>query len=305
MVPILATGQAGTLSGSRGPLFNTCDHKHSCSAFAVCPAGLLGLVKMPPWLLSLLSVECLFPQTGKQLWEWMHSQGGLPFTALRVTGQPLCEVPRSSLLQFWRERRSVYLLQLPPRASSTSTFRHIDVSDVYWVVWMSSVGLWMSFSLYLRVESLRQELTPPWCWHHLHCSFSFSFTEDKWSELHFNMVIRLWIPCVLKCLPLFFRVEEKSSLSFLIDLLEILYIFWIPIICPICLLQMASHVELAFSLLLVNRKIWPLWRWIYQCFISWFYFWSCLRNTYLYKFMKIFCHVSSIIPFKLILAYFL
>ena len=35
------------------------------------------------------------------------------------------------------------------------TYGCVGVSDIYCVVWISSLGLWMSFSLYLREESLR------------------------------------------------------------------------------------------------------------------------------------------------------
>ena len=40
----------------------------------------------------------------------------------------------------------------------------MGLSDVFCVVYMSSVGVWMSFWLYLRGESPREELTQPWCW---------------------------------------------------------------------------------------------------------------------------------------------
>lgn len=42
----------------------------------------------------------------------------------------------------------------------------LGLSDVFCVVWMSFLGLWMSVFLCLRRESLRQEITPPWCWCH-------------------------------------------------------------------------------------------------------------------------------------------
>ena len=42
----------------------------------------------------------------------------------------------------------------------------VCLSDVFCVVWVSSVGEWMSFLLYLRAESLRGEFTLLWCWRH-------------------------------------------------------------------------------------------------------------------------------------------
>ena len=46
---------------------------------------------------------------------------------LRVVHQPPCEVPCPRSLPLGREKRSTYLLPLPPRGSSTSTFRCMAV----------------------------------------------------------------------------------------------------------------------------------------------------------------------------------
>ena len=139
----------------------------SCSVLAVCPPGLLCLIKMPLPLLSLLSVE------------HSHRLGG----SSKAFPQKAAHSPLSSqsCMQSFaldhcmsgRERRSPYLLPLPPGRGQGS-IQHLhpqmydcaDLSDISCVVWMSSVRLCVSFSLYLKGESLREELTPPWCWCH-------------------------------------------------------------------------------------------------------------------------------------------
>ena len=96
-----------------------------------------------------------FPWAGRQLWESEHSHRGLIFppSSLRVSHWQPCEVLRPRLLLLGRERRSAYLLPLLPLG-----FQHLhlqmygcmDLSDVCCVAWMSSIGLWISFSVCLR-----------------------------------------------------------------------------------------------------------------------------------------------------------
>ena len=92
-----------------------------------------------------------------------------------------------------KERRSPYLLPLPPWASSTS--------DMFCVVWMSSVSLWMSFSLYLREESLREELTPSWCWRHSIMNYFFCSTTGwnlrQVSQLFLTLLLNKRTICLL------------------------------------------------------------------------------------------------------------
>ena len=65
-------------------------------------------------------------------------------------------------------------IHLPPSNASwgvqhshVQTYGFVDLSGVYYVVCMSSVCLWMSFSLFLSGERLWEELTLPWWWHPL------------------------------------------------------------------------------------------------------------------------------------------
>ena len=141
-----------------------CSH----SALALCPPGVLGLVKMPPQLLSLLGVE-LSHGLGK-VFAFLQKAAPSP-----VSFQSHVWSCALGCCCWWMERRSPYLLPLPPAGSSTSTFRHMAawISQTSIVLCMSSVGLWMSFSLCLSGESLREELPPPWCWHHSSRSFFF------------------------------------------------------------------------------------------------------------------------------------
>ena len=46
------------------------------------------------------------------------------------------------------------------------TYGSVGLSDVFCVVWMSLVGVWMSFLLYHGGEWSLGELTLPWCWCH-------------------------------------------------------------------------------------------------------------------------------------------
>ena len=101
---------------------------------------------------------------------WGHPSGGL---ATLVWSVPVegCFFPSSPLrLMCWWPREvlhprslplgvgSAYLLPLPPGGSSSPTFRCM-AADICCVVWMSSVGYWISFSSYLSRESLGEQLT--------------------------------------------------------------------------------------------------------------------------------------------------
>ena len=133
----------------------------SCSAFTICCHWVLAWWRHP--------CNCLatsvwgFPSGCAGTWRakvFLWRIAPLP-SPLRATNSP-------GLLSFGRERRFPYLLPPPPGFQHLypQTYDCMDLSDIFCVVWMSSVGIWMSFSLYLRGESLREVLTLPWCWHH-------------------------------------------------------------------------------------------------------------------------------------------
>ena len=160
-----------TRQGEGHFLLHAASWGHSHSALAVCHPWLLSLVNTPLWLLSLLRVELSHELEGK-----LESKG---ISAEDCLFPPLlsepCPVPHPTSLPLGEGEE----IPLPPSTASRRVqhlhlqrYVYVGLSDIYYVVWMSSVCLWVSFSLYLRGESLRKELTLPWCWHHSRGHFS-------------------------------------------------------------------------------------------------------------------------------------
>ena len=100
------------------------------SALTLCPPVVLSLVKMPSQLVSLLSLE-LFHGLGG------HSRANVfPWRAASSHLSSQRQVWSCTLgCCYWgRERRSPYLLPLPPRGCSTSAFRCLSV-------WISQISI--------------------------------------------------------------------------------------------------------------------------------------------------------------------
>ena len=127
----------------------------------------------PLWLLSCLGVEHLYRLGGNSKSTDCPVESCLSHLLLSVSLLAAIPCPRSLPLGEGEE------ISLPPPTASWGGVQHphlqtyvcVDLWDIYWVVWMSSVGLWMSFLQYLMGETLREELlhhdadVTPQFWH--------------------------------------------------------------------------------------------------------------------------------------------
>ena len=194
-------------------------HFLSCvipGALLLCPHY---LPSWAAWLHEYTPTIALSPWCGaflcavRELGEWRHSCRGLLPPPL-LSRLSTVSHPRSLPLE---EEEDIFL---PPSVAfwrakhhHLQTYGYMGLSDVYCVVWVSSVGLWMSFSLYVRGESLREELTLPWCWHHSssfnhfnwyaelsHCGLNLHLPDDWWFWHLLMFLCAFPISCLLKYL---------------------------------------------------------------------------------------------------------
>ena len=160
--------------GERGTFFCVNNPMCPCSALSAC-LGCSAWCGHAPWWHSCLSPEHPHRLEGNSESVSFPMESCLfPPFPLRVMCWLPCKVTCFRLLPPGRERRSPYLLPLPPRGVQhphLQTYGCVDLPDICCVVKMSSVGLWMSFLLCLSGERLREELTLPWCWFTSLCLF--------------------------------------------------------------------------------------------------------------------------------------
>ena len=150
---VSCSGQSAKLlwqAGKSGSFFHLHDPGHSHSAFAVCPPGLLGLMKMPLWLPSILDVEHSH-RLGDNSESEGTPRGGLPFLSL-LSESCTSHCAWSHALDSCssgRERRSPYLLPVPPGGPAPppsdvwlhATLRHL-LCQCSLILWMSFYCIW-------------------------------------------------------------------------------------------------------------------------------------------------------------------
>ena len=138
--------------------------RHSLSALTMSSPGVLAWWGHPHN--SLVTSVWGFPMACEGTWRVK----AFLWRPLPSFFSELCTVLCPWSLPLRRERRSPYLLPLP------LGFQHLHLqiygcmglSDVFCVVWMSSIGIWVYFSLYLSRESSLHHDTEVIPYHFLH-----------------------------------------------------------------------------------------------------------------------------------------
>ena len=150
-------------------------HVKASSALTGSTLGLLGLVGVSMWWLRLFSVghphgPCCNSKSKSVCAEAPPAL--LPHSRVMCWSLHVDPWPRSLLLRY--KQRSTHLLPLLPEdpVPHLQTYGYMDLSDILLCCAGILCCYWMSVWLYLRSESLREQLTPPWCWHHSKIYFS-------------------------------------------------------------------------------------------------------------------------------------
>ena len=137
------------------------DHSHS--ALTICSPRVLAWWRHPHS--SLITSEWGFPMgyegTSKaKVFPWCTAPPSSPLRARQSRAQGCCceggrEDPFTSFHFLWGVQHLCFQM-----------YGGMGLSDVFCLVWMSSVCVWMSFSFYLSGEILKGELTLSCCWSH-------------------------------------------------------------------------------------------------------------------------------------------